>query len=113
MSEASRMLSAGEMRRRYGDFYDRNPKRHLDRGKVPEMFWPLLPYAEFWGVADDLMRENLVKGAPADARQDLKEAVALFDLAMDDWLAGPEADDTRPSDEYVAYSAMRMAADYI
>ena len=73
----------------------------------------LLPYAEFWGIADDLEREILVKEAPADVQQNLKQVVAAFDNAMDEWLAGPEADDPRPSDEYIAYSAMRMAAYYI
>lgn len=36
--------------------------------------------------------------------------VAAFDDAMDEWLGVPEADAQEPSDEYVAYSAMRMAA---
>ncbi len=94
-------------------FYDCDPGLRPDRSKVPEKFWPLLPYAEFWGISDDLAREILVKEAPADVQLNLKAAVAAFDNAMDRWLAGPEADNTSFSDEYVAYSAMRMAADYI
>jgi hypothetical protein len=35
------------------------------------------------------------------------------DDALDEWFAGPEADDPHPSDEYVAFSAMRMVADAI
>jgi hypothetical protein len=113
MSETSDILSAEQMKRWYGSFYDSNPRLPLDRRKVPEKFWPLLAYAEFWGIADDLMRENLVKQAPSDVQLNLKEAVAAFDSAMDEWLAGPEADDPNPTDEYVAFSAMRMAAYYV
>ncbi len=73
----------------------------------------MLPYAEFWGIADDWTREDLVKSAPPGARENLKQVVAAFDNAMDEWLAGPEADASDPSDEYIAYSAMRMAAYYM
>ena len=113
MGETPDILSAEQMKRWYGSFYDRSPMLDLDQRKVPEEFWPLLPYAEFWGVADDLTREILVKQAPADVQHNLKEAVAAFDNALDEWLAGPEADDPNPSDEYIAFSAMRMAAYYV
>jgi hypothetical protein len=113
VSETPEILSAEQMKRLYGRFYDRSPRLQLDRRRVPEKFWPLLPYAEFWGIADDLMREILVKEAPPDVQHNLKQAVAVFDNAMDEWLAGPESDNTIFSDEYIAYSAMRMAADYI
>jgi len=113
MSETSDILSAEQMKRRYGSFYDASPKLHLDRTKVPEKFWPLLAYAEFWGIADDLTREILVEQAPADVQRNLKEVVAAFDSALDEWLAGPEADNPTPTDEYIAFSAMGMAADYL
>jgi hypothetical protein len=85
----------------------------LDRRKVPEKFWPLLPYAEFWGIADDWARQDLLKQAPAEIQRNLKQVVATFDNALDEWLAGPEADNPTPTDEYVAFCAMGMAADYI
>jgi hypothetical protein len=113
MSETRDILNAEQMKRWYGRFYNASPKLHLDRRRVPEKFWPLLPYAEFWGVSDDSKREHLIKQAPADIQQNLKEVVAAFDSALDEWLAGPEADDPNPSDEYVAFSTMRMAADYL
>lgn len=107
------ILSADQMKRRYGSFYDTSPMVHLDRRKVPEKIWPLLPYAEFWGVADDWTRETLVKQALADVQQNLKQAVSAFEDALEEWLAGPEADNPNPSDEYVAFAAMIMAADYL
>ena len=113
MSDNLGVLTSDEMKQFYGAFYHRSPKVHLDPSKVPERFWPLLPYAEFWGIADDLTREILVEEAPAAVQQNLKQVVAAFDSALDEWLAGPEANDPSPSDEYVAYSAMSMAADFV
>lgn len=107
------ILSAQPMRQQYGDFYDRSPMVRLDRSKVPEQFWPLLPYAEFRGNADNWTREGLIKQAPRGVQQNFKQVVAAFDSALGEWLAGPEADDRNPSDEYVAFVAMTMAADYL
>jgi len=112
MSEKADVLSAQEMKQWYGHFYDSSPKVRLNRASIAEQFWPLLPYAEFWGIADDWTREDLVKNAPPDVRENLKRVVAAFDNALDEWLAGPEADSPNPTDEYIAFCAMGMAADY-
>ena len=37
--------------------------------------------------------------------------VASFDGLLDEWLAGPEADNPDPTAEYIAFSAMRMVTD--
>jgi len=54
---ARRLLTVDEMKQAYGDFCDKGLIVQLDRQRVPRQFWPLLPYAEFWGIADDLLRE--------------------------------------------------------
>ncbi len=107
------VLSAERMRELYGSFYDSGSKLQLDKARIPEQFWPLIQYAEFWGASDDWTREDLVESAPPEFLQNLKHVVAAFDNAMDEWLAGPEADDPHPSDEYIAFVAMGMAADYL
>lgn len=111
MNDTPHILSVKEMENSYGRFYDRSPKVPLDRKKVPQQYWPLLPYAEFWGISDDWTRGILVQEAPADVRLNLKQVVVPFDSALDEWLAGPEADGPSFSDEYIAFTAMRMAAD--
>lgn len=113
VSETPDILIADRMKRRYGGFYDRSPKVHLDPRNVPEQFWPLLPYAEFWGIADDWTREGLVDQAVPDVRRNLKDTVSLFEDALEEWLIGAEARNRDPSDEYVAFAAMIMAADYV
>ena len=113
MAERPVVLSAEEMARKYGELYQRRPRVRLDRGRIPESVWSLIPYAEFWGVSDDLDREHLVDNAPHAVQQNLKDVIAFYDDDLDIWLAGSEARDPNPSDEYVAFSAMRMAADYV
>jgi hypothetical protein len=107
------ILNAEQMRRLYGNFYNQTSVRHLDRKNVPEKLWPLLPYAAFWGISDDWTREDLFEAAPVQVTDNLKTVVACFDADLDEWLAGPEADNPRLSDEYIAFTAMRMAADLV
>jgi hypothetical protein len=113
MTSNADVLSADEMKQRYGSFYDQSQKLRLDRTKVPQQLWPLLPYAEFWGFADDWTRQDLVEQAPPDVQRNLKAVVSTFDDAFDDWLAGPEAAGPNFSEEYIAFTALRMAADFV
>jgi hypothetical protein len=113
MNESVPILTAQQMRQHYGNFYDRISKLNLDQSKVPRELWPLLPYAEFWGIADDFMREELVDQAPADIQANFKRAVLANEDALEHWLAGPEADSTTPTSEYIAFAAMFRAADFI
>ncbi len=112
MSDTPTILTAEQMKGSYGSFYESSQRVRLDPNNVPKRFWPLIPYAEFWGIADDLAREILIDEAPKNVQQNLKDVVAVFDSAMDEWLAGPDADNPNPTDEYIAFSAMRMAAYY-
>lgn len=105
------LLSAGDMRRKYGLTLDRRPKITLDPDLVPEKLRHLIPLAEFWGIDDDLIRDDLVRSSPPDAIHDLKRIVAEHDDLLDQWLAGPEAKGPSFSREYLAFSAMRLASD--
>ncbi|UUO04531.1 hypothetical protein M4951_14140 [Blastopirellula sp. J2-11] len=102
-----------QMHASYGPFMDSVTKAKLDPNKVPRSLVPYLPYAALWGVADDLEREQRVRQAPAEAKQDLLRIVRLIEEQLEVWLAGVEADSDAPSDEYVAFAAMLMAADFI
>ena len=80
--------------------------------KVPETLRHLIPIAEYWGILDDVERERKVREAMSQEIEELKKVIAEHDDALDEWLAGPEANATTYSNEYLAFSAMRMAADY-
>ena len=113
MRNVSQVMSTNEMKQSYGRFYEQSSGAPLNPAKVPNKYWPLLPYAEFWGIADDWTRETLVKAAPRDVQMNLKEVVGRFDSELDEWLAGPEAGGPNYSKEYIAFSAMRRAADCV
>jgi hypothetical protein len=105
------ILPTGEMRRKYGLYASAAPRISLDRSLVPKLLWPLIPYAEIWGISDDLIREDFARMAGHEAVEELRLIVAPYEDALDEWLAGPDAMSESPSIEYIAFSCMRMAAD--
>ena len=110
--KAETVLSIAQMQPHYGDFYSLSPKADFDPADVPDELVPLIPYAAFWGLSDDLDRENLVDAATPEIVANLKVIVRAHSKALNAWLAGPLADKPPFSAAYIAFSAMRMAADY-
>lgn len=106
------LLSVEEMRNKYGLVSENRPALRLNREKVPEKLRHLIPYAEVWGVGDDLVRDDMVRKAPKQVVDELKRVIELNEDLLDDWLGGEEANNPNPSREYLAFSAMRMAADF-
>ena len=104
------VLSGAQIKKLYGPLKPR--KVVLDSKKVPIVLHPLIPYAEVWGITDDVIRETIVQGCPTDIAKNLKRLVAEYKVPLNEWLAGPEALSENPSKEYIAFSAMRMAADF-
>jgi hypothetical protein len=72
---------------------------------------PLSDLVKQFGVTDDGERLRALKLASPDEVSRLRRAIFEHDDAFDEWLAGPEADGPTYTDEYIAFSAMRMAAD--
>lgn len=105
------VLPAEEMRKKYGLYAENRPLIKLDACKVPKPLRPLIPFAECFGVSDDLMRADLIAKLPTDTLDDLRKAIEPFDDLLDDWLAGPAAHCPPLSPEYIAFTCMRMAAD--
>jgi hypothetical protein len=83
----------------------------LDLQRVPPPIRALLPLAERFGIADDGAREQVVRAADPHEVRALVASVREHDDALDMWLSGPEAAGPEWTDEYIAFSAMRMAAD--
>ncbi len=75
--------------------------------------WHMIPLAERYGISDDLERETLLMQSTEAERRHLKEAVRDQDAELDLWLAGPAASGPNYSPEYIAFSAMRMGADFV
>jgi len=85
---------------------------NLHPSKIPVQLHHLIGLAEKFGLADDKAREDVVARSSMEKRRSLKDAVGKYDDEFDLWLAGPEAAGAEYSDEYVAFSALRMAADF-
>lgn len=95
----------------YPDFVAAHSKLKLNPKHVPERFWPWIPYAELWGIEDDYFRDEFVSSAPQVAKDDLVAAVREINAQLNKWLAGDEASSPTPSNEYCAFTCLRMAAD--
>ena len=109
--ENPEVLPAGEMRRKYGLYAENRPVITLDPKRVPEPLRALIPLAEKFGISDDLIRDDFFAKTPKPELAKLKRTLAQYDDLFDKWLAGPEADGPEFSDEYIAFSAMRMGVD--
>jgi len=112
MEKKFKPLTSREMEEKYGDFYKKIKKRAINKKMVPEELWEIIPYAEIWGIIDDIDREKLTEMAPREALEDLLLIIERYNDCLDEWLAGNEAYKKNPSKEYLCFSAMRMAADY-
>lgn len=84
----------------------------LRPSKIPSQLHSLVGLAEQYGIADYWTREDVVAKCSAGERCALKDAVKRYEDEFDIWLAGPEAAGPLYSDEYIAFSALRMAADF-
>ncbi|HPF37508.1 MAG TPA: hypothetical protein P5081_19650 [Phycisphaerae bacterium] len=114
----TKLLSFEELVELYGPEYvervgpDWGGQESMDLEKrfIPRSLWSLIPYARFWGISDDCYRDVLNRDASEEAIAHLKVVYAEFEDALEDWLAGPEAENENPTDEYIAFSAMGIAA---
>jgi hypothetical protein len=111
MSDFFEVLPTGAMRAKYGLTAENRPTIVLDPAEVPAGLLGLIPLAERFGVADDLIRLDVLAKTGADELAAMREAVQSQDDAFNEWLAGPEADGPNFSDAYVAFTCLRMAAD--
>jgi hypothetical protein len=105
------VLPAGVMRAKYGLTAENRPVIKLDPARVPPGLRHLILLAEQFGVSDDLIRQDVVAKASADEVNAMRRAVEEHNDLFDEWLAGSEMNGPTFSDEYIAFTCLRMAAD--
>lgn len=105
------ILPAGEMRAKFGRTAEHRPTTFLDPARIPAPLRHLIPLAERFGIADDLIREDVLAKAQAGELAAMTQSVRAHEDAFDEWLAGPESAGPEFSDEYIAFSCLRMASD--
>ena len=105
------LMSIEEMRAIYGLTAENKTALCLNPNRVPKKLHVLIPLAEYFGVSDDLIRQDLLKRTPKRSLAKVLKQLAKYDDDLDDWLAGPEAAGPHFSVEYLAFSCLRMALD--
>ncbi|MGA9780384.1 MAG: hypothetical protein WBS33_19170 [Verrucomicrobiia bacterium] len=84
----------------------------LNTTTMPSALIPLLPMAEKWGIGDDLERDAKVKNASLEELESLVHCIdEITDSDLFGWLSGPESENPKPSEEYLALTALTMAID--
>lgn len=83
----------------------------LSKDNVPEEFWHLIPLAQKYGLSDDGYRLEMLQSISKNEKLELASFLEKYDDKLDSWLAGPEASGPQFSNEYIAFSALRMSAD--
>jgi hypothetical protein len=102
---------AGELQTKIGRTAENVTRIRLEPERVPPSLRHLIPLAARYGISDDLIRGDLIARTGRADLDVLQVAVAAHAQLLDEWLAGPDAVGPYYSDEYVAFLAMRMAAD--
>lgn len=96
---------------KYGLTAENRPTIKLDPLNVPEFLRLVIPYAEIWGISDDLIREDVIDKASSEDLLKLLNFWNSLDYdPVEEWLAGPLASGPNYSDEYIAISCLLMAA---
>jgi len=84
----------------------------LNPANVPPEVAALLPLASRWGIGDDAERSISVRNATRQELSSLVEAVdGVDEEALYGWLSGPDSFAEHPTKEYLAITALTMAAD--
>ena len=79
---------------------------------VPNAAGRFIPLAERYGLGDDGYRDDLVLGLEPAEVKELLTYLEECPPEVDEWLCGPEAQVSPPSEEYVAFTCLLLAAEY-
>ena len=106
MDEEFEVVTGEQLREKHGHW--QKSGKALDPALVPENLRHLIPFAETYGISDDITREKLLENTNEEDLQALSRLVSIANLDLNSWLSGPESKVEMPSKEYVAFSALRM-----
>lgn len=105
----NKILSAKKMQKKYGLFAENKPKIKLDKQKVPKELQKLIPYAEKWGIGDDIIRADFEEKASEPDKLRLKNALKGHVKKANEWL--DTFKNKKMTDEASAFMYMLSAAD--
>ena len=105
------VLTVKEIRERYRLAGIQAEPVDFDERDVPASLRHLIPLARVFGIGDDVLRDDLVEAADPAAIKELKRLLRAADDDLNTWLTSP-AELRNPSAAYLAFSNLRMAADF-
>lgn len=113
INKKSCFVTTGKDLKNLGYTIENRPVIKLNSKEIPSNLHYLTSLAEYWGINDDTIRYNLIKQSSTESLMDLIETVCQPDVEerLDEWLAGPEAEAEDLSEAYIAFTALRLAAD--
>jgi hypothetical protein len=79
---------------------------------IPRSCHEFIPLAERYGISDDGYRSSVVEGLSREQRGQLVAFLQSAPPELFAWLEGPEAQESSPSSEYVAFTCLTMAEEY-
>jgi hypothetical protein len=80
------ILPASEMKEKYGLTAENRPAITIDPWEVPENLRDLIPMAEFWGVGDDIIRDDIEEKASDEQKQEFRTKLAGRAQDVNAWL---------------------------
>ncbi|MCA9041781.1 MAG: barstar family protein [Planctomycetaceae bacterium] len=95
----------------YLEFANSVPIKNMDPDYVPSELREYIPYAELWGESDVAIRARLLAKAPILAIKELAAIGYEIEGKLSLWSASSEIDSSGTSKEFLAFSAMKMAAE--
>jgi hypothetical protein len=107
-------LKLNELKEMYGPFFStglrlwKESGHHppsLRKSEVPESLWPLIPYAEFWGLSDDGIRAELIEEAPNQVWTESRNLILKHLDELETWIIA-EADRKKLTQEYITFAFM-------
>ncbi len=107
--EIFEIAPANVFQEEYGLHAENRPEIKLDSSKVPEDLRTLIPFAEKWGIGDDIIRNDFIEKSTDVARQELHDALYEPYERITAWL--DSFSDGAMSDEAAAFMYMQLALD--
>jgi len=84
--------------------------KQLSESMVPPELASILPFAQRWGIGDDVDRETALNGATTKELAEISSCLNGVDnQLLVNWLTGSESQRRPPSDEYLAITCLLMA----
>jgi hypothetical protein len=100
-----------ELQEKYNLYAENRPNIKLDSNNVPENLRDLIPYAEKWGISDDIIRSDFQKKASKEEKLEFKKKISGRVDQINEWLDTSFPTGKEMSDEGAAFMYMLSSAE--